>query len=43
MQKFEMPKMDVEEFEIVDVIMTSLDTECTRDGLDCSSETDFDW
>lgn len=24
MQKFEMPKMGVEEFEIVDVIMTSL-------------------
>ena len=24
MQKFEMPKLDVEEFEIVDVIMTSL-------------------
>lgn len=32
MQKFEMPKMDVEEFEIVDVIMTSLEQGCERDG-----------
>lgn len=29
MQKFEMPKLDVEEFEIVDVIMTSLEEEVT--------------
>ena len=34
MQKFEMPKMSVEEFEIVDVIMTaSFVEECITDGL----------
>ena len=35
MQKFEMPMMSVEEFEIVDVIMTSGDDACPNNlGMD---------
>lgn len=35
MQKFEMPMMSVEEFEIVDVIMTSGDDDCPNHlGMD---------
>lgn len=38
--KFEMPKMNVEEFEIVDVIMTSGDE---GGNPDCPTQTDVDW
>ncbi len=43
MQKFEMPKLTVEEFEIVDVIMTASEELCSMDGLDCDSDTPIDW
>ena len=41
--KFEMPKMNVEEFEIVDVIMTSVFEEgCTDDSDACGNDLGFD-
>lgn len=42
MQKFEMPKMNVEEFEIVDAIMTGSFVECEED-LNCENQTAVDW
>jgi len=42
MQKFEMPKMSVEEFEIVDVVMASLVDTCD-DDLNCENQTAIDW